>query len=562
MNSRARLLLGAVFALAAFVPPAFPQAITEFSLPTAGSSPGGIAAGPDGNLWFTEFTYDSTAGVTTRAAIGRITTTGAVTEFLVPTPEAAPLNIVAGPDGNLWFTQADPEFGPGSITRITPQGQVTQFPFNGYPWDITVGPDGNLWFTEAEPSAKIGRITTTGVRTQFLIPSPGWSMGITSGSDGNLWFTEVLPGRIGRMSPAGNLTQFSLPTASGLPNAITVGADGNLWFTEQNSNQIGRMTPDGVVTEFAVPTPSAGLADITAGPDGNLWFTEEHANKIGRITRFGAITEFSIPTPDSGPKGITAGPDDAIWFTESRTNKIGRITTGAVADPSQILPVVGSTAGVGTSFFRTSVQLHNAGTTASTGRIVFYPSGTPGVDTETGLNFTLAPGQTQTIPDLLPAMGTSGLGSADISLTLGSAGNIPIVSARVFNDAGTAGTTGFAFNALTPDQALHAGRRGVLTIPLDLTNFRMNIGVRTLNAPVLMTVTVRDAGGAIAATVPKFFQATYHEQQTAGAFLNGLPLPPGGSITATVEAGAAIVYGATVDNRTGDPSLQIAAPAP
>jgi hypothetical protein len=99
-------------------------------------------------------------------------------------------------------------------------------------------------------------------------------------------------------------------------------------------------------------------------------------------------------------------------------------------------------------------------------------------------------------------MGTSGLGSADISLTLGSAGNIPIVSARVFNDAGAAGTTGFAFNALTPDGAIHAGRRGVLTIPLDLTNFRMNIGVRTLNAPVLMTVTVRDAGGAIAATVP------------------------------------------------------------
>jgi hypothetical protein len=35
-------------------------------------------------------------------------------------------------------------------------------------------------------------------------------------------------------------------------------------------------------------------------------------------------------------------------------------------------------------------------------------------------------------------------------------------------------------------------------------------------------------------------------------------LPPGGSIGITPTAGAAIVYGATVDNRTGDPSLQIA----
>jgi hypothetical protein len=77
-----------------------------------------------------------------------------------------------------------------------------------------------------------------------------------------------------------------------------------------------------------------------------------------------------------------------------------------------------------------------------------------------------------------------------------------------------------------------------------------------------MTLTVRDAGGAIVAAIPRFFPAVYHEQQTSAAFLNGLPVPAGGSITATIDSGAAIVYGATVDNRTGDPSLQIARAAP
>ena len=48
------------------------QIITEFPITTAGSDPGGITAGPDGNLWFTEF------GV---GKIGRITTAGTVTEF-------------------------------------------------------------------------------------------------------------------------------------------------------------------------------------------------------------------------------------------------------------------------------------------------------------------------------------------------------------------------------------------------------------------------------------------------------------------------------------------------
>ena len=45
-------------------------------------------------------------------------------------------------------------------------------------------------------------------------------------------------------------------------------------------------------------------------------------------------------------------------------------------------------------------------------------------------------------------------------------------------------------------------------------------------------------------------------------FFNNNPfndlIPAGGSITITVNAGAAIFYGATVDNTTGDPSLQIA----
>ncbi|HEU5250289.1 MAG TPA: hypothetical protein VFW15_09915, partial [Thermoanaerobaculia bacterium] len=281
-----------------------------------------------------------------------------------------------------------------------------------------------------------------------------------------------------------------------------------------------------------------------------------------RITPAGEITRFPIPSSPGDAQGITIGPDDAIWFTEAADNRIGRITTGVVSDETLILPVVGSTPGVEGSFFRTSVQLHNAGTTPSAGGILFHPSGTAGTEQDPTLPFTLAPGETLTIPDLLPAMDRSGLGSADVILTLGSAGNVPVVSTRVFNDAGTAGTTGFALSALTAGEALHAGRRGVLFVPSDLAAFRLNIGIRTLDQPVAMTLTVRDAGGAIVAAIPRFFPAVYHEQQTASAFLNGLPVPAGGSITATVDSGAAIVYGATVDNRTGDPSLQIARAAP
>jgi streptogramin lyase len=58
--------------------------------------PTGIAAGPHGEMWFTELA---------RNAIARITPAGEVTEHRVPTHRSFPQRIVSGPDGALWFTE-------------------------------------------------------------------------------------------------------------------------------------------------------------------------------------------------------------------------------------------------------------------------------------------------------------------------------------------------------------------------------------------------------------------------------------------------------------------------
>jgi virginiamycin B lyase len=67
----------------------------------------GITAGPDGALWFTE-TYVN--------KIGRITTTGELSEFPLPTPNSYPSAITTGPDGAVWFTERDNN--GGKIARI------------------------------------------------------------------------------------------------------------------------------------------------------------------------------------------------------------------------------------------------------------------------------------------------------------------------------------------------------------------------------------------------------------------------------------------------------------
>src|SRR5439155_11936064 len=63
--------------------------ITQFSIPTAGSVPDGITAGPDGNLWFVERLGNK---------IARITPAGLITEYPIPTPSSGPLAITVGPD--------------------------------------------------------------------------------------------------------------------------------------------------------------------------------------------------------------------------------------------------------------------------------------------------------------------------------------------------------------------------------------------------------------------------------------------------------------------------------
>jgi streptogramin lyase len=65
--------------------------IKEFTLPTTGASPRGIVAGPDGNVWFTEF----------GGKVGRIQPTGAVSEFSTPTASSGVTGITTGPDGNF-----------------------------------------------------------------------------------------------------------------------------------------------------------------------------------------------------------------------------------------------------------------------------------------------------------------------------------------------------------------------------------------------------------------------------------------------------------------------------
>ncbi len=274
--------------------------IREFPLP-ANSFSNSITAGPDGNLWFKE-----------PGKIGRITPAGTISEFPLSASSFVDItnwpatlygstlwgDITMGPDSAIWFTEPGTNTRNGKIGRITTSGAITEYPIptsNDGPWGITTGPDGNLWFTAVDSHifrGVIGRITPSGMVTLFPLPSGFFSLHITAGPDGNLWFTEAdLDGRndkIGRITPSGTLSEFPLPDPNSHLNGITAGPDNAIWFTEDMSNhaekgKIGRITLTGTISEFPLPTPSGGPGGITVGPGGTLWFTELLSNKIGHL---------------------------------------------------------------------------------------------------------------------------------------------------------------------------------------------------------------------------------------------------------------------------------------
>jgi streptogramin lyase len=303
--------------------------ITEFTIPTASAFPSGIVAGPDGNLWFTE---------QTKNAVAKVTTSGVVTEYPIPNSvNATPFGIALGPDGNLWFT----ENSANKIGRITIEGIITGYPIPtaaSDPLDIAAGPDGNLWFTEGKAN-NVARVTTAGVITEFPITTPNSGpLGIAAGPDGNLWFTESKANKVAkvttgvsgiRVTPAGVVTEYPILTASSTPSGITRGPDGNLWFTEATADQVAKVTTLGAITEYKTPTANASAQEIVAGPDGNLWFTEYSQSRVASVSTSGMITEYPTPSLGSGPFGIAAGPDGNVWFTEtSLNNKVAVVAAG------------------------------------------------------------------------------------------------------------------------------------------------------------------------------------------------------------------------------------------
>ena len=73
------------------------------------------------------------------------------TEFSMPNPTQRVFWLVAGPDGNMWFSgqyRVNGADGSGYVGQITPSGAITIYPLpaNVSAGEVVLGPDKALWF--------------------------------------------------------------------------------------------------------------------------------------------------------------------------------------------------------------------------------------------------------------------------------------------------------------------------------------------------------------------------------------------------------------------------------
>jgi len=143
-------------------------------------------------------------------------------EFAIPNGVGTDNDIVEGPDGNMWVT-LEGTAGTNGVARITPAGNVTEFPLANTSYGIAVGPDDNLWVSTAIGVIKVPPEDPDNPTPYDIGLTDG--RGIVAGPDDQMWVAgkDQLVS-FGVADPEG--TDVSTPITNLTPHGMSVGSDG------------------------------------------------------------------------------------------------------------------------------------------------------------------------------------------------------------------------------------------------------------------------------------------------------------------------------------------------
>jgi len=286
---------------------------------------------------------------------------GAVTEYLLPSPDRYPNAVTSAPDGSVWFAEDEV---PGVGHLFPNNGTVVEYAWPGYtapqPPDcigsVSVSGialwNGRVWGADEFGNAIVGVNPADGksvsLNTSAKADYPYW---LAVGPDGDLWFTsDNTPARIGRIAPNMSMQIINLsgvgqdePLTLVFVNS-TLGyiSAVNLSTTPSNptcvcKGHIYSFDPAAVSPTIAPTVVGSGfelvLPTSVAYLRGSLWVAQHDASNLAEYN-LSAGTWTTWPTSTVGYSRVTlplvtqaAGGE--IWFNEHYANKIARINPAA-----------------------------------------------------------------------------------------------------------------------------------------------------------------------------------------------------------------------------------------
>lgn len=310
-----------------------------YYLANANAGVGTIKVDSSGLVWFTAFNIP---------AIGRLDPlTGQETDFVLPSPTLGPDFLEIDHAGNKWFNEVDfSDATGGKVGRLTPSGEITEWAVPTAAAELEeIGLDGsgNLWFAE-QGANKIGRLNPReNTITEFTSPTANSRpAGILVASDNTVWFSEHATDKIAHLFPdrAHGVTTHVAPSVShqqpGSTNQPGVpGAPTNPTVSHQPGQTVNTSTTStsGFV-EYSLPASGSGsnTEDMRFDKNGNIFFENDATAQIGELVLHGkgqpVINLWSLPD-GKGFYNIEFAPNGTtLWISDLNGNSVYKFTLG------------------------------------------------------------------------------------------------------------------------------------------------------------------------------------------------------------------------------------------